>query len=186
MSFTDSPDCFHSYFEETVEKFTSIGKQLYILAVLNIDLLKFETRYGNDFLVSLQNCYLIPTIDKPTRVRTNSATLIDNIFVNNPEQVQISGNLISGISDHFSQFCIIKSVRKKPAKLHTVCKTKIRDYSRFSVDCFNDDLFQVDWNNILSNASNDIDKMFPSFYNKFNKILNKYAPMKTLSYRKAK
>ena len=133
--------------------------------------------------MSLQSSYLIPTIDKPTRVCTNSATLIDNVFVSNPEQVQISGNLSSDMSDHFFQFCIIKSVREKTAKLH---KTKIRDYSRFSADCFNDDLFQVDWNNILSNASNDIDKMFSSFYNKLNKILNKHAPMKTLSYRKAK
>ena len=42
----------------------------------------------------LQSCYLIPTIDKPTRERQNSATLIGNIFVNNPEQVFVSGDYI--------------------------------------------------------------------------------------------
>ena len=31
-----------------------------------------------------------------------------------------------------------------------------------------------------------MDKLFSSFYNKFNKIVNKHAPMKTLSHRKAK
>ena len=180
----NSPESFQSYFEETIEKLTSTGKQLYILGDFNIDLLKFETcRYSHDFLVSLQSCYLIPTIDKPTRVRNTSATLIDNIFVNNPEQVKFSGNLISDISDHFSQFCIMKSVREKPTKVQ---KTKFRDYSRFSADRFNDDLSQLDWNNILSNANNDMDKLFSSFYNKFNKIVNKHAPMKTLSHRKAK
>ena len=35
-----------------------------------------------------------------------SASLIDNIFVNNPNQVLISGNIITEVSDHFSQFCI--------------------------------------------------------------------------------
>ena len=66
---------------------------------------------------------MIPTIDKPTLVRNNSATLIDNIFANS-EEVKVSGNLMSDVSDHFSQFCTIKSVREKPMKFH---KTKIRD-----------------------------------------------------------
>lgn len=60
--------------------------------------------------MSLQSCYLIPTVVKRTRVRSTSATLIDNIFVNTPEKVLVSGNIISDGSDHFSQFCILASV----------------------------------------------------------------------------
>ena len=57
----------------------------------NIDLLKSETsQISHDFLMSLQSCYLIPTVDKPTRVHRNSATLIDNIFLNNPDQILLS------------------------------------------------------------------------------------------------
>ena len=61
----------------------------------NIDLLKSETsQISHDFLTSLQSCYLIPTVDKPTRVHRNSATLIDklidNIFLNNPDQILLS------------------------------------------------------------------------------------------------
>ena len=93
-----------------------------------------------DFLVSLQSCYLIPTVDKPARVRTNSASLIDNILVNNPDQVIASGNIISDISDHFSQFCIIKSSRDK----RIFPNKNIRDYSQFSSDSFHHDLSQVD------------------------------------------
>ena len=52
--------------------------------------------------MTLQSCYLIPTIDKQTRVHRTSASLIDNIFVNNPDQVVISGNLITDVSEHFS------------------------------------------------------------------------------------
>ena len=64
----------------------------------NIDLLKCETsQISHDFLTSLQSCYLIPTVDKPTRVYRNSATLIDNIFVNNPDEILLSGNIISDI-----------------------------------------------------------------------------------------
>ena len=101
-------------------------------------------RYSHDFLVFLQSCYLIATVDKPTRVHINSATFIDNIFVNNPDQVITSGNIISDISDHFSQFCIIRSARDKI----NIPKMKVRDFSRFSPDQLNNDLSQVGWNEL--------------------------------------
>ena len=103
----------------------------------NIDLLKCETsQISHDFLTSLQSCYLIPTVDKPTRVHRNSATLIDNIFLNNPDQILLSGNIISDISDHFSQFSIIKAARDK----YRGYTTKIRYFSNFSADQFNREL----------------------------------------------
>ena len=83
------------------------------------------------FLSSLQSCFLVPSIDKPTRVRSSSATLIDNIFVNTPDIVAACGNIISDISDHFSQFCMLKSTRDK---------IKTKNFSNFSSDSFNDDL----------------------------------------------
>ena len=77
----NSPERFQQYFEEPIEKFTASGKGICIRGDFNIDLLKTETsNFNQDFLASLQSCYLIPTVDKPNRVRS-SATLIDNIFV---------------------------------------------------------------------------------------------------------
>ena len=106
----------------------------------------------------------------------SSATLIDNIFVNNPEQVSLSGNIISDISDHFSQFCLIKS--SKASNISK--KKKVRDFSNFSAESFRD-VCQVSWNTLTENGGNDVDKLFSSFYNKLNKIVNKHAPMKILS-----
>ena len=90
-SYTDNiihhaPNRFQQYFDETIEKFTSSGKHVVIMGDFNIDLLKCDlSSYSHDFISSLQSCYLIPTIDKPTSVRSSSATLIDNIFINNPD-----------------------------------------------------------------------------------------------------
>ena len=106
----NSPDQFIEYFNDTTEKMASTGKTLYLMGDCNLCLLKTESSsYSQDFLLALQSFYLLPTIDKPTRVYNNSASLIDNIFVNNPDQVLISGNIITDVSDHFSQFCILKS-----------------------------------------------------------------------------
>ena len=41
-----------------------------------------------------------------------SAILIDNIFVSNPEDVLISGNIVSDITDHFSQVYLLSSFKE--------------------------------------------------------------------------
>ena len=108
----NSPDDFLTYFDRTIEKMVSNDRDVYIMGDFNIDLLKCETsQLSQDFLLSLRSCYLIPTVDKPTRVYRTSATLIDNIFINNPDKLLASGNIISDISDHFSQFCITTSTK---------------------------------------------------------------------------
>ena len=110
----NSPDDFLTYLDRTIEKLVSDDKDVYIMGDFNIDLLKCETsQVSQDFLLSLRSCYLIPTVDKPTRLHRTSATLIDNIFVNNPDKLLARGNIISDISDHFSQFCITTSAKDK-------------------------------------------------------------------------
>ena len=79
-------------------------------------------------------------MDKPTGVHRTSATLIDDTFVNNHDQLLASGDIISDISDHFSQFCMTTSAKDK---LQRVKNMKIRDYSRFSADRFNDELSEA-------------------------------------------
>ena len=94
----------------------------------------------------------------------------------------ICGNIVPDISDHFSQFCILKSVKDKVK----VNKFKVRNYLRFCADCFNTELSQVDWNAIVETKSYNVNYLFSSFYNRFNMLVNKRAPMKTISNRKAK
>ena len=147
----------------------------------NIDLLKYEIyEDSHNFLLSLQCYSFFPVIDKPTRVYNNSATLIDNIFVNRFDHKISGGNIVSDISDHYSQFCFIHSLTPK----NLTTKYKIRHYSNFSEECFINDVSEIDWDNSMANGS--VDKCFSSFYNKINKLINKHAPFKILSKRKAK
>ena len=73
---------------------------------------------------SLQTYALTPTIDNPTRVHRGSATLIDNIVINQFWGQLSSGNIISDISD----FKLTKSFRH----------SKYRDFTHFSEDNVND------------------------------------------------
>ena len=83
--------------------------------------MKAETcNFSHDFLLSLQSYHFLPTIDKPTRVHKNSqnsATLIDNIFINSCEYSTISGNVVSDVSDHYTQFCITSLPKKNELRL---------------------------------------------------------------------
>lgn len=180
----NSPEAFQTYFEQKLEYYTSKGKHVVIMGDFNIDLLKIDQcNYAHNFMLSLQSCSMIPSIDKPTRVHRNSSTLIDNIFINNPDNISVTGNIISDVSDHFSQFCILDSIASVK---QNIFNHKYRDYSQFSETLFNNELSEIDWGSILMNSSNNPSKAFSTFFNKFNKTLNKHAPFKTISKRKLK
>ena len=89
---------------------------------INIDLLKTNLQSTQDYLNTMLSYNLIPSIIIPTRVNDRSCTLIDHIFVRLPKSKinnQItSGNFISDISDHFSNFIIIDIELKKQQKDH--------------------------------------------------------------------
>ena len=180
----NSPERFQEYFDETIERLSHSGKPIYLMGDFNINLLRSETcNYAQNFLLSLQSFNLIPTIDKPTRVYNNSATLIDNIFISKIEDEITSGNIVSDLTDHYSQFCVVHSNRN----IKNLIKTKqlIREYSNFSEEKFIDELSQINFDSAIVDTT-DIDKSFSFLFNKLNKTINKHAPLKPISKRKVK
>ena len=154
----NTPEQFQKYFDETIENLCAIGKPIFLMSDTNINLLRSSTcNYARNFLFSLQSLMFTPTIDKPTRVHRSSATLIDNIFTNKLDNEIISGNIISDISDHFTQFCIARTPKPK-ARL-------FRDYSTFSEQKYLNELSIINWPHAVSERSNR-DKLFTKFYNK--------------------
>ena len=73
------PESFQAYFDEALKRFSQSDKTIYIMGDFNINLLNAETcNFTKGFLFT-QSYSFIPTIDKPTRAYSSSATLIDNI-----------------------------------------------------------------------------------------------------------
>jgi len=180
----NSPESFLSYFNETVERFNACDKTVYIAGDFNIDLLKSESyNYAHNFLLSLQSYSFIPLIDKPTRVYGNSATLIDNMLVNNTTNLLSCGNIISDISDHFSQFRVMANNLMKRS---VTGFRKVRDFSHFSEVKFLAEVSNINWNRIISPPNMNTDKLFSKFYNKLNKVVNTHVPFKTVSKRRAR
>ena len=170
-------DDFNSLFETTIEKISSENKDFYLLGDFNLDLLKIEEENKiEDFYNIISANLLVPHITIPTRITETSKTLIDNIFSNNFNFLNLkSGNITVSISDHMPQFLIV------PNSVNRVCyKQKIfkRDTKNIDKENFIADIINIDWNPVL-----DIDKNDPNFsFNNFDKIicdtLDSYAPLK--------
>ena len=85
----------------------------------NLNLMNYNNhQFTNEFLDSMFSSIFVPLITRPTRITSNTVTLIDNIFSNDLDNHAFSGLFITDISDHFPVFTIIsaqaKCVNKKP------------------------------------------------------------------------
>ena len=84
-------------------------KELVIGMDHNMDLLKsHEHRRTQQFLDTLLNNDLIPTITRPTRITKTSATLIDNVFISKMLQQSFDSMiLIEEISNHLPSLVLM-------------------------------------------------------------------------------
>lgn len=56
---------------------------------------------------------LCPLIDKPSRITTETATLIDHIFTDRFEEKVVGGLITWDVSDHLPVFAIFPAARQK-------------------------------------------------------------------------
>jgi hypothetical protein len=93
----------------------------------NIDLLKQpEKPLFKQYLQSIISASFVPKITLPTRFSNNSATLIDNVFLNLREQGQSktsAGIILTKISDHQPCFLTIERLKKIQMMPHTTTIT---------------------------------------------------------------
>ena len=108
----------------------------------------------------------MPIITKATRITDHSATLIDHIYTNAPQNVFTSGILLADISDHLPYFCTLAT--KLPMHIY---EKYYRDFSHFDKELFVADLEKIDLYS-LANSMNNIIEVF-------QKITDKHAPKVT-------
>ena len=103
---TPVPTFIGDYFKRTLDVVNKQSNKICaLMGDFNVDLIKYacETNTG-DFYNLLCSYGFRPLILQPTRVTSKTATLIDNIFINDMSCHSFGGNLTSSISDHFFQF----------------------------------------------------------------------------------
>ena len=146
----------------------------------NIDLIKHDSHLStNEFLDIMYANSFIPLINRPTRVTSTSATLIDNIFTNDygEESFAYSGILYCDISDHFPVFHITmhEEITKKP-----VIKTK-RTINHSTISRLKQSLQQIDWSSTVDATC--AQSAYSKFHESFSSLYNKHIPKIEYKFR---
>ena len=176
-------DFLSNYFAPFLQEISKENKRLFLLGDFNINLLNHETDNSVKHFVDIfESSLLLPSILLPTRVTTNTSTLIDNIFFTPTKYKISSGNFLTGISDHLPQYLILEQNDQRflPKSI------QYRDWKRFDKEKFTSEFRNLDWNNLLSLDEQDPNTAFDNFFNCINGLINLHAPIKTMSWRKLK
>ena len=181
----DVSDFNKNYLNTLLDKLSKENKQVFLLGDFNVNLLNYNDHQPtNEFLDSLASNSFIPYISQPTRIKSHSKILIDNILSNIISHEMISSNITATISDHLTQFLFAPNVLSK-----TSCqKSNIheRDWSKFIQTDFALDYFDKDWSNVLQLDQQDGNLSIESFLNNMNSILDEHAPLKRINKYKLK
>ena len=98
-----------------------------------------------------------PLISKPTKVKSCTATLIDNIFTNNIDVKTTRRIFIDDITDHFPVFILCNK------KMNASCNkfTIVRDASEANILKLYDSLVKYNW--YIFYKENDVNEAYKMF-----------------------
>ena len=171
--------------QEILAFITTKYSHVLLMGDFNIDLLKNDR--PAEFLknVILQPFALHQVINEPTRITKDTATLIDHIFVTNPDSVKGSGVVdFPGISDHCLIFMSYSLKRPK----FTPTKVVRRDFKNFNKDTFIVDMERAPWGNIHTIDENNlelgINDKVTILENIFKNNIDKHAPYKEFTIKR--
>ena len=123
-------------------------------------------------------------INEPTHFTEHSNSCLDLVIANNRNVVDLvhvgQPFLNSFIRYHCPTYGIIKIM--KPSQ--TVFKRRIWLYDRCDTDLFREKLSEVDWENFILTANNDVDLLVETFTNTLLKIATETIPNKVITVRK--
>ena len=150
-----------------------------IMGDFNYNLLEFDNPHVNDFVQIMYEHKFYPTINKPTRITTNSATLIDHIWTDISHCKISSGILVDCIADHLP---ILQSVQLKSPPVKNT-KTGKRHISSSNISKLVKKLEIYNFSGIF--AFTDVDSAYEKFIQQFCTIFDERFPITpTISKKK--
>jgi hypothetical protein len=166
-------ELFNQHMSDTLDKINKDRNQIYLLGDYNLNLINYNSHnLTSDFVDSMFSHHVVPLINRPTRITSTSATLIDNIFTNLVDVNIFHGILNVDVTDHLPVFCVLN------ADLPTTksnCTFK-RFYSTNNMNSFTNELIYTEWDNVMN--CNDSQEAFSKFNQLFISKYDKCFPLK--------
>ena len=150
------------------------SKPCIISGDFNINILNYANPSSQSFIDLLTSHSFLLLIDKPTRITSTSATLIDNLWSNilpSPE----SGILLSDISDHLPIFTFIQSPNSNAEFSHKNNVSFTRNFSNVNLQNCIANLHLFDWTDVF--CCNNPETAYNTFMDNFNYLYDKNIPL---------
>ena len=148
-------DIFSFHLIELMEMISLETKNCIIMGDINIDFLNESSHSKTSEIVdNVYSCGYSPVITQPTRVTDNSATLIDQIFLNTRGVTSNckSGIIVTDVSDHYGVFLLANCMTQEHSQTEN-SPTPYRVYSENNINQFTNILQSMDLTNIISENS---------------------------------
>ena len=142
----------------------------------NVNFMNYQTNnLTGEFLDGMYSHLLSPLINRPTRITSHTATLIDNIITNSIDADSVNGLLLTDISDHLPIFSIWFETDNSDFN-HDKSVCFYRDKSESKVNKFKDKIARYDWTEI--NSQNNPTQAYTKFIDEFSRTFNECLPLK--------
>ena len=173
---------FVSEYENLINKLKHADTHLILGMDHNSDLLKVSVHNSTQrFLeVNLDNG-LYPCINKPTRLTSTSATLIDNIFIDCKLLGRHSSRIkIDDISDNLPAVLVLHHL---VPKTNEMIKIQCRDMRECTLNMINSELSGITWETIITE---NVNESFNEFHNVLCNTIDRHSPLKSKTVNIAK
>ena len=180
-----SLDNFFEYFQLVLDKIRQLPKQYFIVmlgdfnAHYDVANPSGNSEVGGKLYSFLESNNLAQLITEPTRVTSNSSTILDLVITNCPECFSASGTLSPPSNcDHSVIFASMNLITHRSRSY----KRQVWNFNNVNSADLNCELSQMDWFSLCENT-NDIDETYSCWYSHFRSIIEKYIPLKMVTIR---
>ena len=180
-----SLDNFFEYFQLVLDKIRQLPKQYFIVmlgdfnAHYDVANPSGNSEVGGKLYSFLEGNNLAQLITEPTRVTSNSSTILDLVITNCPERFSASGTLSPPSNcDHSVIFASMNLITHRSQSY----KRQVWNFNNVNSADLNCELSQMDWSSLCENT-NDIDETYSCWYSHFRSIIEKYIPLKMVTIR---
>ena len=169
---SEHAESFINHLDVHLSNMSSLNSDTFVFLDSNINLLKINhSQSAALYLETIFTNGFLQKTGKATRIQGNSYSLIDQILTKTEVNIDLSGTIISDISDHFLNFIAVPCTRTKEAKIN---KPK-RNFSQFNLRRFKEALGSCSWNSTLS--CNDVNDSYNNFWDDFHSLFELHFPL---------
>lgn len=165
-------------FDDILSSFVPLCDRICCVGDFNIDYMDSLSKEVMEFNSVLESANLSQIVPHPTRITTQSSSLIDLIIISNNIKIFECDTLPFQFSDHEFIYCEVEI----PSITKVIKYKEIRNWSDINISQFEQDLKSIPWRNIYD--MNDIDRKVDFITESLNILLDLHAPKRTVRLTK--